>query len=802
MKTGDQCSAFAEAGLPQRKSAGKAGILGRIIMKISNGLLRSHLATGSALAIAVTLAALPAQASAQAAAAQPPAPAAQTDSGALTDIIVTAQRRSENLQEVPIAVTAVTADALRNNGINATSDLPQAVPSVQLTRSGPSGLFFIRGVGTTNAAAGEEGANAVYIDGVYIGDLGQTFNNFNNIDRVEVLKGPQGTLFGRNTTGGLIHIITREPNRDHSVFDGQIGYANYNTVSSQGYVSLPVTNTVAVDFAYTVNHQNDGWGRNLTRNSDNKVNDYKGIRSKILFRPSDNLKFVLAGDYYVSDDNLGLGWRIADGTVGTGGNVGPTGNNGHDTTSNEEARTRLKIWGLSFTTEADLGFATLTNIAAVRRSENRSKFDVDGGPLNLVNIDYLSTGRTVQEEIRLASKSTNPISWQVGFFYLHSEAASDPQNQTGAAFAAAGLAGLSIRSSLKTDSYAGFGEATWTITPTTKLTGGVRYTSDSRHFQGTTQPILFSGVIGPAIAASSNPGADLNYNEFTYRASLRQEITDDISVYASFNHGFKAGAFSLQSPANAPVQPQYIDAFEGGIKSELFDRKLRLNLAGYHYDISNYQVRSAASANPGANILLNAATVKVNGFDAEFEAAPTRALHLFGGLTVLDSTFARFGGPGALFQSPISYPNPATCPAALIGTKNPGVLGAGPRTGGVTTCFGDVSGLQTPLAPKFTASFGASLTIPTSATGEIRASALYAYNSGYVFEPDNVAKQGAFDLVNASLEYRPSKTIGVELWVKNLLNTRYAVQDLTTGTGITEADGAPRTYGVNVKFHF
>ena len=156
----------------------------------------------------------------------------------LEEIIVTAQRREERLQEVPIAVAAVTAESLRNNGIDTTRDLPQMVPSVQFTRSGASGLFFVRGVGTTNAAVGEESSNAVYVDGVYLADLAQAINNFNNVERIEVLKGPQGTLFGRNATGGLVHIITREPG-DELVASGEVGYANYDTLQRPGLRRRP-----------------------------------------------------------------------------------------------------------------------------------------------------------------------------------------------------------------------------------------------------------------------------------------------------------------------------------------------------------------------------------------------------------------------------------------------------------------------------------------------------------------------------------------------------------------------------------
>ena len=275
----------------------------------------------------------------------------------------------------PIAVSAMTASTLADTGIDATRDLPQVIPSVQFTRSGPSGLFFVRGVGTTNAAAGEEGANAVYVDGVYMADLGQTINYFNNIERVEVLKGPQGTLFGRNATGGLIHVITREPGEEYTL-DGEFGFANYKTVTARAYVAGPIAEGISADLALTQSHQNEGWGRNLTRGDKNFIQTYAGARSKIVMRPSDDVKLVLAGDYLRNKDNP-VGWRIADGTIGTGGCRGPGAPetpaaaacpspfiaDDHDTTSNNLALTRQEIYGGSLTGDFDLGFATLTSIS-------------------------------------------------------------------------------------------------------------------------------------------------------------------------------------------------------------------------------------------------------------------------------------------------------------------------------------------------------------------------------------------------------------------------------------------------------
>jgi iron complex outermembrane receptor protein len=300
----------------------------------------------------------------------------------------------------------------------------------------------------------------------------------------------------------------------------------------------------------------------------------------------------------------------------------------------------------------------------------------------------------------------------------------------------------------------------------------------------------------------------LKYNEITWRVALRQELGEDMSVYASANKGFKSGSYSLQNPLNDPYLPQDIMAYEIGFKSEFFDRRLRLNISGFHYDIDDYQVRSAALSVPGASLVLNAATVKVDGVELEFEAAPVDNLRLFGGVTWLDSRYDKFGGPDATVQAPIVYPSIAgqtattTCPTALRGTKNPGVIFPGQWVGGYFTCLGDVSGNKVSNSPEWSATFGATYTVPVSENGEVRITGLYAYNDGYFFEPDNIAEQGSYHLFNASIEYRPTPNLGLEIWGRNLGNTDYAVQKITTGTGMVQSNGAPRTYGVNLKFNF
>lgn len=710
----------------------------------------------------------------------------------LEEVIVTAQRRAENLQQVPISVSAVSADMLMEGGVSSTNAITQLVPSVQFTRSGPSGLFFVRGVGTTNAAAGEEGSNAFYVDDVYLPDLGQTISNFNNVERIEVLKGPQGTLFGRNAFGGLVHVVTRDPG-ESAAFRANVSYGNYETLTGQLYAGGPVADTLGLDIAVTGRDQGEGWGRNLTRGEEVRKEDYLGVRAKAVWRPNDALKFTLSGDTYDVKDNSALAWRIADGFIGTGGFVSP---GGQDTTANDPSLTHLEIHGASLKIEADLGFATLTSITATRKNDNHSYFDTDGGPAPLLRIEYESGSESFQQELRLASASTDPLSWQVGAFYLRAKADND-SGFRGTAFGGIDN-GQDINAELKTDSYAVFGEASWSITSSTHVTAGVRYTEDSRKFDGTVATVA-AGVPGTPVSYPRpiDPWSDeLKYDELTYRLALRQDLSDYINVYASYNRGFKAGSYSLQSPGSPPVDPMFIDAYEIGLKSELFDHRLRLNAAAFHYEISDYQVRSAATATAGSSILLNAADVEVDGLDVEFEIAPTDRLSFYGGFTFLDSRYTKFAPPQ---PAPFVYPRPAVCDAP--GTTDPGTTTGAP-TGGLLTCFGDATGFQTPLAPDFAASLGATYIVPIGASGELRLSALYSYNDGVVFEPDEVLHQDSYDLINASIEYRMNDRWSVELWGKNLGETEWTAQQLSQGTGPIATLGAPRTYGVSFKVDY
>jgi iron complex outermembrane receptor protein len=485
-------------------------------------------------------------------------------------------------------------------------------------------------------------------------------------------------------------------------------------------------------------------------------------------KPTDNLKITIAGDYYHTDDTTAT--LVFPITVAAPSGIATGPLSSQDSPAGYPSGTHIKSYGGSGKAELDLGGVMLTSITAFHKIKNKSAFDVDGKAADLFHLFYDTSTSSIQQELRLASNGSSKLTWQVGGFYLHAITHVD-QTQGGIVFGS--LTNHIVARGI-TDSLSAFGEATYAITPTTHLTGGVRFTSDHRQipFAGNfTVFVLPSGSPVPG-TEKQNTIDTKTYNQVTFRAALRQDLTDKINFYATVNRGFKSGEFNLQSPADPPVKPETIMAYEGGFKGELFDRRLRVEIAGFHYDISDYQVR----ASPGTvSILLNAAKVKVNGADINTEAALTDRFHATLGMSWLNSYFSRFGGPGTGIIAPGTYP-------------------AG-RAGNAT-------GNQTALAPHFTINAGGNYTIPINDHGsELRLTAMVTHKSSYVFEADNVLRQPAYNVVSGSIEYRLSGHYGIELYARNIGNEHYNVQE-ATAVGQYALAGTPKQYGINFKVDY
>jgi iron complex outermembrane recepter protein len=698
----------------------------------------------------------------------------------LAEIVVTAQRRLENSQDVPISVSAIQGDALQSTGIGGVATLTQAVPSVQMMQTAFSALLFIRGVGNTSGAIGEEGANAVYVNGVYMGDITQATSDFNNVKRIEVLKGPQGTLFGRNSSGGLINIITKEPG-DRVELSARAGYANYDTYKGEFYAATPLGEAVSADVALMGRNQHEGWGKNIATGQDFGRGWRWGVRSKIVWRPSDAVKIVAAGDYMRAKETLFLGFPLYKGTVGSGGF---TYNGDYNINTTDPVGSRIRNWGTSLTVEAELGGTTLTSITAYRDLRTRGWLDADYVPTKIVRSYVPAHGRTFQQELRLASASTDPLGWQVGAFFY--DAMSETTGQAVRGIGVGGVnSGFDIFARMKTRSYAAFGEVTYKLTDTTTVIGGIRYTHEKRRLNG--RQVAVGQAAGSPLQAAFTVAPtqqEVSFDEPTYRLALKQDLNDSMNVYASYNRGFKSGLWAVTAtPTNPPVRPQITDAFELGFKSTLLDRKLRLNLAAFHYTVKDYQIRTISPIG-STTLLLNAASVKIDGVEGDIEFVPVQGLRLSGSATYLNSRFTSF--PRALFN----YALPASCSPA------PG-RSAGPATGGFLTCIGNASGNRTPLAPQFAGSLSAQYDVRMG-DGQLSFSTLFAYNSGVHFEVDNRLHQKSYGLLNGSIRYKSGANWGLEFWVNNLTDKRYYISGSTGNTGAYGDLGAPRTYGVNL----
>lgn len=705
-------------------------------------------------------------------AAQTSPEAAPDPSTGIGDIVVTANRREERLQEVPISVAAFGGELLKSAGAQNVQDLGNITPGLTMSNQSAGVTPFIRGIGAVDNTLGQEAAVAVYVDGVYYPSVYASLFSFNNIQRIEVLKGPQGTLFGRNATGGLIQVITRDPTQRPTA-EGSISYGNYDTVRAQAYVSGGITDQLAVDVAVLKSYQGKGYGRNFTRNSEVGFggND-SAVRGKIIWTPTDRTTIKLAGDYSLTDhSDLGATKTFLPGAVSTLDGRGRPGG-WWDVRGGAYESLRSEQYGGSLHINQEFGAVNFVSISALRRSKVNQSFDNDATPAVALDA-YVDSQkvRTFTQEVQLLSDPSSSIRWIIGGFYLRDRSAFAAPNGLGLFGSAVGTAVL-IQNQIKTRSLAAYGEVTVPLTSKTDLTGGIRYTDDKREISGKTD-VLSTSVPGSPIVASI-PSAQQTFKEGqpSWRVVINHKFTRDIMAYASYNRGFKSGNFNTVSASDAPFKSERVDAYEIGLKSELFDRRLRFNIAAFHYDYSNLQL----SVLQGFNLsTINAANSKINGVDVDGELAVTADFRIRFGGSYLDTKFE-------------SFPN------AQCSSRSPA---------GITTLFTcNASGNRLTRSPKFTATASPSYGFDTD-VGRFNASATYAYNSGFYWEPDNRLKQSAYHLLSGQFGWTDTNQhLGLRLFAKNLLNEKYALWQVAFAFGDEYAAAPPRTYGAELNFKF
>lgn len=697
--------------------------------------------------------------------AQEKSNAAQDSVAESNEILVVAERRSARLQDIPVAITSLSAGTLGDAGITSTGELSALTPGLNFTAATGSSAPFLRGVGNNNVGPGAESSVATYVDGVYYASVSTTVFSLIGVQQIDVLKGPQGTLFGRNATGGVIQVTTLDPS---SAFGGNaaVSYGSYDTVSAKGYITGGFAGNLSANLAVGYDNQGDGFGTNLTTGNDvNKTKSFS-LRSKILWQPDATTTMTLSGDYSYLKSSEGNAWRPPYGSIPAAGPIFTGGK--QDVYSDIDEIYSSRQGGASLKIEHDLGFAQFLSLTAYRREVQDLTGDRDMGlPLATVIAQTHRVTDQYSQELQLLGPSGGRVKWVAGLYGFHLDGAFDPLALYGPALSP--LTRLEYFSGQKTWAGAIFGQVTVDdVLPETDLTVGGRYSIEHH-----TVDIVQTGFFGPVtVPLAATDGKD-TWKSPTWRFSLNHKFSPQVAGYLSYNRGFKSGTFNLLSIPASSVKPETLDAYEAGLKIDTLNRRLKINGALFYYNYSDIQVPRYAL---GGVSLSNAGKARMYGVDLDASFAPTASLRLTAGLSLINAKYKAFDD-------------------AVFSTPSP--------TGGNIITFQSAAGNRVLLTPKSTFNASFAYTLP-GALNAFDVSANYYYNDGWYPDPDNRLRQPSFNQVNAQLSWTsPDERFKLTVWGKNLSNEVFAQYfSDSDATSDVYSVSPPRTYGVTLGASF
>jgi iron complex outermembrane receptor protein len=680
------------------------------------------------------------------------APGQSETNAGLDEIVVTARRVEERLQDAPVAVTALSAAALKERQVDNLTEVVRYAPNVQFSTaaSGTTGAssVFVRGIGQVDFITTVEPGVGLYLDGVYLARVTGAALELADVERVEVLRGPQGTLFGRNTIGGAVNVVTKQPSTS---FEGnaRISGGNQGRFDARASVSGPLADGVLARFGVLA-RTDSGYGRNLVARpgrSDEmgRARDF-AARLQLKFLLSDNFDIDVAADYLrhrgTPAPHTLVAFQSSPATVAFNAAnpttpIGPQFLNSKPDLDrvrlDTEMRDDLNVFGASLTATYRLDAATIKLISSYRRQTGTSGQDFDGTPTPFLNQFVDSRQWQFSQEVQASGASENEkFKWIVGGYYFMEDGRFD------SLIALSGTP-ITILTSNRTKSFAVYGQASYAIVDRLNLTLGGRYTDERKYLDGITTKF------GPFVLV---PPTDLSdsYNNFSPKVGLDFKATEDLMIYTSVTRGFRSGGFNGRpfSPGDlTPFNAETVTSYETGFKSELFDRKLRFNAAAFYNDYKDIQL-TAVSNSGGASIVLtgNAATAQLYGFEAEFEAKPTRELSLFGSIGYLGNELKEKTG----------------------------------FTFGAT---------ELPTSPKWTMSFGGQYQVPVSDTLDLSFGGDVSHTSSFTpqFDPSPAARIPHYSLVNARVTLASSASgWTLTLFAKNLLDKTYRTYAQTAGS--------------------
>lgn len=694
----------------------------------------------------------------------------RADRAELEEIIVTAQKRSEDMQSVPIAVTALLADELSKQHIFDAAQLQYAVPSLQQQSTNNqvgATNFFIRGVGTAIYGPAVESTVATVIDDVVMARPAMGVVQFFDLERVEVLRGPQGMLFGKNASAGLVNIVTATPRLDKLEALAHLSYGNRNSGSSggetiaQGAINLPVSDTSAARLSAFVTDQ-DGFAKNVVRDEDLGMQEY-GARLKYLWQPNDDFELLLAADYARESGPGGsVLIRRADApngfVAGQDAAAGIIASPDNDRiASNAATDNRFELWGAQAKAvySFDNGYS-LTDIVAYREYEDRSALDTDTLPISF--FDGNDQGRDQSQfsnELRLTSPAGGSFEYQAGLYYLdvrdagHLRQSADlepffPPPPSGflGNFGAAGSSGV------RNKSYAAFGQAKVEVADSFRLIFGGRYTHDDVEGSATSSG---AGYVIPAQPDGSLRGT-LEKDNFSFRVGGELDLAPDVLAYATYAKGYKAPTFGGGTGTQA-IRAEIPTNVEVGLKSTLLDRRLIVNLALYDVRFKDFQAQ-AFDPQLLRFTTTNAGEVRTRGVELDFRALAAEGLSLSGGVAFNDAEYESFAGVACYFGQP-------------AGTSGTNVC----LPNGTT----DVTGNRLAFAPEWSASLAGEYlrSIGPRLDGFITATYYYRSSVNYTAAQDPQTEVAGYGLAGASIGLQTNDgRIRGAIFARNLLDER------------------------------
>lgn len=712
-------------------------------------------------------------------------PGTASDGSSLQEIIVTAQKRAENLQDVPLSVSAVTGETLERLHQQDLSQITATVPNVQVQVNGGLSLsasYVIRGIGIAANPSPYVGTEVgTVVDGVVASSNALGLSDQFDVERVEVLRGPQGTLFGANTTGGVINFITRQPTGEYGAY-GQVTVGNYSRLDAQAAFNAPVTDTLAAKVA--VSHRSrDGFYTNLYTGDRIGGLNSTTLRGYLRWTPSANFDATLITELR----------RMRNGTdvllnISYPGEIFYRPDTPFDFKlySDVPDQHDTDVISNTLTLNLSTGIGELTSVTNYSRYKTFGYQDIDGIDL----YGYAQVGRDkgwqFSQELRNQMKLSDSFQWLVGVY-----AQLWGYNSVGQGWTAfVDTRNISVNlAKQRTTNLAAFTQIYWDLTDRLRLQGGarvsyekVRLSEDASTWiqpNGTNPALGFGNLVGaiknPYPADNLPATGQESWTNFGGKIGLDYKLAEDAMLYGFYARGFKSGGFNGRVTSAVdigPYNPEFVDSFEVGLKSDLFDKHVRFNLSFFLNKWDNMQVNQVlyrGTPPQASSTILNAAKATTKGFEIETEIVPSRFFRINGTLGYLDAKYDKF--------------TVQTSPTTVI----------------------DYSGRALVYSPRWNGSLSATATADVGG-GALDATVQYVYNGArwgnYTQAPSE--RLGAYNIVNANINWSPaSDKWSIGLWARNLFDERYLSLALDAPPLFTEGlFGNPREFGVDLKFNF